>query len=55
MFSCLSPIKRTPATTSIPFTKDDEYEIAIGATYKTALRVSDRTLRVTGGKDASIN
>ena len=44
------------ATTNIPFTKDGEYEIAIGATYKTALRVSDRTLlRVTGGKDASIN
>ena len=43
------------ATTSIPFTEGGEYEIAIGATYKTALRVSDRTLRVTGGKDASIN
>lgn len=43
------------ATTNMPFTKDGEYEIAIGATYKTALRVSDRTLRVTGGKDASIN
>ncbi|MFR3328553.1 MAG: hypothetical protein ACLTSL_00015 [Odoribacter splanchnicus] len=43
------------ATTNIPFTKDGEYEIAIGATYRTALRVSDRTLRVTGGKDASIN
>ena len=43
------------ATTNIPFTKDDEYEIAIGATYKTALRVSYPTLRVTGGKDASIN
>lgn len=43
------------ATTSIPFTKDGNYEIAIGATYKTALRVSDRTLHVTGGTDASIN
>lgn len=43
------------ATTSIPFTKDGNYEIAIGATYKTALRVSDRTLHVTGGYDASIN
>ena len=43
------------ATTNIPFTKDGEYEIAIGATYKTALRVSYPTLRVTGGKDASIN
>ena len=49
MFSCLSPIKRTPLQ------RHGEYEIAIGATYKTALRVSDRTLRVTGGKDASIN
>lgn len=27
------------ATTSIPFTEGGEYEIAIGATYKTALRV----------------
>lgn len=43
------------ATTSIPFAKDVKYEIAIGAIYKTVLRVSDRTLHVTGETDASIS
>lgn len=56
MFSCLSPIKRTPLQRQVfLLLKAGEYEIAIGATYKTALRVSDRTLRVTGGKMHSIN
>lgn len=42
-------------TLSIPLTKDVNYEIAIGATNGTTLRVSDRILRVVGGTDTSIN
>lgn len=43
------------ATASIPFEKGKKYEIAIGATYKTTLRVSDQILSVSGGTDAAIN
>lgn len=43
------------ATKTIPFTEGERYEIAIGATYKTTLKVSDQTLLVIGGTATSIN